>query len=958
MKYSIYLFLLLLNAAVLNAQTVQWVKKGISPGFDNGNAITCDELGSVYATGQIEYTSVFDNLSVSSYGSHDIVVVKYDNDGAIQWIHSAGGHGGDVGHGIGIDAAHNVYVAGEVEQTANYGGGITVTSAGANDIFLAKYNPSGVIQWVKRWGSTGNDKALSVAVSPAGDCFITGYFSLSVSFGGTQLNSTGSRDVFLAKVNSSGTVQWAKRAGGNGDDKAEGISLDVNGNIYLAGSYTNSASFGGTNISNSGNYSAFVAKYNSNGSIQWVKSAGACCDTTQFRAVTVDDNDNVYAAGNFQSTVNFGNNSFTSSGSKDVILVKYDSNGNLIWARQGGGSDEDIAYGIVADNINNTIYITGNVSAAGHFGSFNYTIAGFKDIFVAAYDQSGNVLWDKINGGGHRDIGSAITVDKLGYIYTTGLFNGTAYFDFYTITGYPDTPWADFYIDKLSIIPAVVPSTGSSNLSITSGACTDLNISFTPGNGVGRIVVAHASSPVNINPLNGSIYNGNPFFGNGTNLGNGNYVVYNGLGNNVTVTGLDPGVEYYFSVIEYNGAGASISYGTGTALTGSTTTPNHVINISGLQNSICAGDSLTLVASGGSSYSWSPSLGLSSDTGDVVIAKPQTTTNYTITASDLSGCIFYNGFTIEVKPVPNVSFPNLNDVCANESLFSLNTGSPAGGFYSGPGVRAGQFDPANVGAGTYTLFYTYTDNNGCSNTNSAAINVKSLPSVTITPVNNFCLNDFPVNLQGNPSGGYFWGTGVSSGKFYPSVGVGSYLISYSYTGANSCSDTTSLTAIVNPLPVINLGPDKIVCVYNSIMIDAGSGFTSYAWSNGSSQSYITLDSAGIGLGVKTVYVYVSNSDGCFNSDTIKITFDLCTGITDPGMTTHENIFPNPFENNFSLNIDEKFSYFIFDACGRLLDNEKNIHGIVTIGDNLSAGIYFLEIDFAKNKKIIPVIKSE
>ena len=200
--YLIITILLSLNSDILFSQNVQWVKKGISPGFETGNAIACDDSGNVYAAGQIEFTSVFDNHIVSSYGSHDILVVKYDRNGIIKWIHGAGGRGGDVANGMSIDASHNTYIAGEVEDIANFGSGIYLTSSGANDIFLAKYNIGGNIVWAKRWGNTGNDKALSVAVSENGDCFITGYFSETISFGGTQLSSSGGRDIFIAKINS------------------------------------------------------------------------------------------------------------------------------------------------------------------------------------------------------------------------------------------------------------------------------------------------------------------------------------------------------------------------------------------------------------------------------------------------------------------------------------------------------------------------------------------------------------------------------------------------------------------------------------------------------------------------------------------------------------------------------------------------------------------------------------
>ena len=961
--YLIITILLSLNSDILFSQNVQWVKKGISPGFETGNAIACDDSGNVYAAGQIEYTSVFDNRTVSSYGSHDILVVKYDRNGVIKWIHSAGGRGGDVANGMSIDASHNTYIAGEVEDTVNFGSGVFLISSGANDIFLAKYNIGGNIVWAKRWGNTGNDKALSVAVAENGDCFITGYFSETISIGSTQISSSGGRDIFIAKINSSGTVQWAKKAGGNGEDKGLSVSLDKTGNIYVAGSFTQSASFSGNTITNSGKNSAFLAKYNSNGSIQWAKAAGACCDTTQYRSVFVDENSNVYVAGSFKGDANFGSNHFTSSGNSDIVIAKYNTNGNLQWAKHAGGIAEDIAYGINVDTVNHIVYVTGNVNAAGSFDFFQYTISGFKDIFVVAYDYSGNVLWDKINGGSRRDIGSAITSDRQGYIYTTGVFNGTAFFDSYSITGYPDQPWADFYADKISAYPATPPTTQSSNIIITQGVCTDLNISFTPGNGRARLIVAHKFSDVNAYPVNGTIYNANSVFGNGTDLGNGNFIVYNGTGNNLTISGLAPGTTYYFAVIEYNGTGASNSYQNNLALRSNATTANYSISISGIINSICLGDSLSLQANGATNYSWSPSAGLSATTGAYVIAKPQESTNYTLTG-DVSGCRITLNFSITVNPIPDVHFSNLNAVCANDFAFPLTGGTPIGGTYNGPGVRGGQFEPTSTGAGSFTLLYIYTNSFGCSNISSSNINVKSLPEVSLSPLNALCINDAPVILNGIPSGGIYSGNGVSSGFFDPSIGTGAYVISYSVLGNNGCSNTANENVIVNSLPIINLGADTMVCSSSSILINAGTGYSTYLWSDGSTTTSIIVDSSGIGLGIKTVYVKVRSFEGCFNSDTMNVRFDLCSGINDDNILNFATIFPNPSENILFVTskTNEKIKLVnVYNTIGQRLaiNYSSKLNGeLLTVNTSLlSSGIYFLEV-FTEKKKMVTMFVKE
>ena len=251
-NYILHLFLFtalfLSNYLDINAQNVLWAKKGSSEGFENGNGITCDDSGNVYVTGQTEFSANYDSHILNSWGSHDILVAKYSTDGSISWIHNAGGRGGDVGHGIGVDSLHNTFIIGEIEDTVDFGSGISAKSNGANDIFIAKYNTVGNISWAKGFGSSGNDKGEAIVVTPSGDCYMTGYFSSGTNFDGTTLNSTGGYDIFIIKTNSSGQVQWAKKAGGEGNDRGNGIAIDALGNIYVTGTFYQSATFNNTTI--------------------------------------------------------------------------------------------------------------------------------------------------------------------------------------------------------------------------------------------------------------------------------------------------------------------------------------------------------------------------------------------------------------------------------------------------------------------------------------------------------------------------------------------------------------------------------------------------------------------------------------------------------------------------------------------------------------------------------------
>ena len=966
MKNNIVFFfilslILICSYSSIDAQNVLWAKKGISEGFENGNAIVADDSGNVYVTGQFEFVTVFDSYSLTSYGQHDIMVAKYGTDGTLKWIRQAGGPLGDIGNAIGIDAMHNVYVTGEFEDTAKFGSGTTKISSGGNDGFLAKYDANGNVVWVKDFGCpTGSDKGRGIAVSPAGDIYITGNFSSSTSFGSISLVSTGGNDVFIAKYDTDGQVQWAKKAGGTLQDRGYGIAIDDSENVFVIGTFTQSATFKNTIITNSGNNSSFLAKYNLNGQFQWVRESGACCDTTKSNGVALDENGNIYVVGYFMDKTQFDSFNFTSIGFSDIFIVKYNTYGNVLWAKQAGGTDEDGAYGLVVDTINHLLYFTGLVREQGYFDSIPFIVKGYKDIFLAAYDMNGQAVWLQTYGGYYRDAGAAVAVDSKGYIYTTGLFNDVADFGSVILTGYPNQPWSDFYVDK--ILPPVtsIPVNQATAISISSGHCSDLNISVIPGSGNKRIIIARENAEVNSFPANGNSYFADSIFGNGSHLGNGNYLIYNGTGNHVTITNLTPGKTYYFSVFEYNGIGITSNFLTSNPAIGNATAAIFPIYISSSRNSLCRGDSLVLNASGANSYSWSPSMSLHIQSDSSVNASPYSTTIYTVNGNTSDGCYADSKITITVNALPTVSFATQNSICLNNPPLSLTGGLPIGGIYSGSGVNSGQFFPSSTGSGTFLLTYTLTNENGCTNNAQTSIRVYSTPGVILSSMPTLCANESPISLSnGSPTGGIYAGTGVNGGIFYPSVGQGAYQLTYSYTNNNGCMGTSSVFVVVKAEPSINLGNDLISCAENSVILNAGSNYSQYSWSTGETTQSISTDSGGTGLGLNKISLVVKNSFGCSNSDTIQIRFDLCAGINSERFDLYNNtLFPNPFirEINFTTNIIS--TVCIYDIYGKLVQKISGVSGTILMGESLHSGIYFIEVISGTNKKMFSVIKSK
>jgi len=1013
----------------LNAQTVQWAHSATSQGYEDGNAITADDSGNVYVSGQIEYTTHFDGgMQLSSNGIHDIFVGKYSPDGTLKWVRNAGGRGGDVGYGVAVDNLHNCYATGEIEDTAQFSSTVSLVSAGGNDIFVSKYNMNGQLVWAKRFGSTESDKGYSLMTNSNGDIFLTGFYSAHIYFDNIHLTPAGLSDAYTVKMNSSGVVQWAKKGAGTDEDRGKGITFDNNGNIYVAGYFTGQATFSGTTITNNGTTGGFLVKYDPNGQLTWIKSN--CCGTSEYDGIAIDENGFVYTTGYFEGSVTIGNTTLTSSGNADILIVKYDQSGNIIWAKKAGGPYEDMANGITIDSINHMLYITGQLDDHGYFDTKYAGAAGNRDVFIAAYDLDGNCQWVKPYGGTLRDIGYGITNDPDGNILCTGIYTGNATFGSYNLAG---NLLSDYFIEKVSPAPATAPTTSATNLNISDVNCKDLYLNFTPGNGAGRIIIAHEGSPVHQTPVNGTSYVANSFFGSGDNLGSGNYVVYKGSGNSVTVSGLTEGTTYYFSVFEYNGAGNLTSYLITNPPTASKTSGTYSVNAQASSTNLCEGDTVILSASGGGTYSWSPAASLSTNSGNNILAFPVSTTTYTVTTtingcqvqdvvslsvdplpvvtlslnnsicenaspliltggsptggeysgngissgsfdaslsgagvipitylySDGNGCSNSAVSSITVNPLPIVAFSINDSVCENENPIVLSGGMPLGGVYTGNGVTSGFFDPSISGTGNIPVTYSYTDNNGCSNSETSIITINGIPLVTLSSNNSLCENSIPLVLTGgSPLGGIYTGNGVLSGTFYPGLtGNGSFPLTYTYTDSHGCSDSATTSIIVFSPPNISIGNDTSICDDNSITLNAGSGFSSYLWSDGSTLLSLTVDSSGIGTGTAEVFVIVENSSGCTNSDTVQITFSVCTGFNSETGNPAIQIYPNPFTNTFHLLLDQQADIYFYDISGKLLEERLRLNGDVDLGENLSAGMYTV-IVFQKNMKtVIRAIKN-
>lgn len=300
---------------------VVWAKQSSGPGLEAGRGITVDDNGNCFVTGYFDGNAVFDSVQLTSNGSFDVFVAKYDPYGNFLWANRAGGNSEEFGRNVGVDTNGNCYITGTFKGVAGFGNTF-LTSSGLEDIFIVSYDASGNARWANKAGGNQRDAGNGIALDADGNSFITGEFQGNVSFDSIMLSSMGSfPDIFIAKYDASGHVVWAKSAGGNANDFGKNIAIDGTGNSYITGEFESNASFGNTTLKSSGGVDVFVASFDASGNVLWAKRAGGSMEE-RAAGVATDGNGNIYISGYFLGEASFGNTTITSSGVSDIYNAK------------------------------------------------------------------------------------------------------------------------------------------------------------------------------------------------------------------------------------------------------------------------------------------------------------------------------------------------------------------------------------------------------------------------------------------------------------------------------------------------------------------------------------------------------------------------------------------------------------------------------------------------------------
>ena len=930
-------------------------------GHDGFECMAHDNNDNLFITGYTESftypvqdTDTYFQDSPGFFIGVNAVILKFDDNGNRLWATYYGGNVGEGGKSITCDNLGNIFVTGWSGSTnlprqnsgtffqGTFGGG----PPGSTDAFILKFDNNGEREWATYYGGNDRDAGNSIVCDDAGNVFITGYTrTLNPSFpllnAGTYFDNTrgGNQDAFILKFDNAGNRLWATYYGGSNDEEAYSITCDNSGNVFITGD-TRSSDFPFLNAGTycdsvfGGNRDAFISKFDNAGDLLWATYYGGSSSDQGF-TIACDNLENVFVVGPtgsddfpLQDAGTYFDD--TLRGNSDAFVLKFDNDGNCLWSTYYGGSGNEFywlsSYNNITflndpcKNINNSIVISFETTSfdittfypgCGFIGTtYAGGNMGLGDLALVQFTNSGELLWSTYIGHNQTELKSPLSADSRNNLFLGGEWisypsgaglpladpGGSAYYDA-TPNGADDS----FILKFERNIP-----TYSQSQQDPAGCLCDGSATITLNCGYPPYIYTWSNGVQSMNDSTGTH----------------------------SISGLCPG-EIYTVTVYMNCDTIQASY-----IMGGTTD----ISVSPDEN-ICIGSSTTLVASGATTYSWSPATGLSDITGAMVTASPTATTTYTLIGSDGASCSDTAYVTVTVYPLPVVNAGSNSPVCENDTI-NLTASGGISYSWTGPGNYSGNIqypvipNAAVMNDGTYTV--TVTDANGCMDSTSMNVTINLLPEVSfsVSP-ESACVPHcvlFENKTPNTSTALWQFGDGKSGyeeTKFHCYPDPGSYNVTLTINGSNGCVNTKSVPDLIhafpNPVALFSTTPPQYALVSVPVLFhNESSGTGQWLWNFGPPEEGNTsvLRDPSFAFdepGTYTVILIVSSNEGC--TDTISHTI-----IVEPDFTLY---IPNAFTpDNDGLNDlfgpqgahFDSFEMEIFNRWGESVAHPKPSHG--------------------------------
>lgn len=900
----------------------EWaVKAGGSDYADYGNNIAIDASGNTYVVGTFRGNATFGTTTLWASNT-DGFVAKLNPQGQYLWAVKTGGSTFGASYGIAVDASGNSYVTGFFQGTATFGD-TTLTSSGSSDIFIAKLNSQGQYVWAVKAGGSSGDEGLDITVDEIGNSYVTGVFAGTSYFGPTSLISSGGRDVFIAKIDSQGHYLWAVKAGGNSDDYGSNIATDALGNSFVIGSFKGDASFGLTDLTSlSESREIFISKLTPQGVFEWAVKGGGSGNNENGNHIAVDDSGNSYIRGSVYETTTFGSTTLTGGGS---FVAKLNPQGQYVWAVKAEVGSGSRGNGIAID-ISGNSYITGFVSGITTFGSTTLTGNG---AFISKLSPQGQYVWAIKTGGSSGSgscTGNGIVVDASENIYLTGVFNGTGNFGTTTLSSNPLYN-NDIFIAKLNPINGPsINSVFSSHTIISCGSTTQLQV--------------EASSSIS-----------NLFY---------SWFPENSLTGANTAT---PTTTQLTSTTTYTVLVTTPSCSATDSVT-IEVIPSFTVNALASQTSIECGSSTFLNAQlptpiSGATYLWKNDQGQTiATTQSVPNISPRSTTTYTVTVTSPNGCSFRDSVKIEVL---NNNTPPLNIsvsrpyVCENNTT-TLGVGSVTNILWN-TGATTSSITATTPGTYSVTANMNSGQYSGCLAQGSVTLE----PFATISSNGTTLCGSQPLELAasvyGNPGSiGYFWNTGATTQN-----------ISVSTSGTYSCQVvTTNCTYTASVTVTTSTGtytPQVFAKETNALtatFTNTDANAVSYSWDFGDGNTSTDEHPTHVYASAGTYTVCLTATDFCGTTGQVcdVMVVESSVDIEEAWTTKFVKLFPNPAVNEVVITSEIPLGLIeLKDLNGKVIYSSavNDPHTTIDIS-RLSMGVYIIEVSNSEKKYIERMVK--
>ncbi|WP_290841892.1 T9SS type A sorting domain-containing protein [Flavobacterium sp.] len=440
-----------------------WAKSVGAVGFDSAYDLISDASGNVYTVGSFNATVDFDPGSGTSNltqagSAPDGFIQKLDSQGNFVWAKRIGGNGGNGVFEIDFAANGDLILAGSFFGTVDFdpnAGTFNMTSIplanptfSSTDVFVVRLTADGNFVWAKKVGGNDYDEVMDMKVDANGAIFVSGFFQGTCDFDpGTSnfaLTSSGPRDAYMLKLDPDGNFIWAKRFGGASETRINAFDLDSQGNILATGNF-----FGAIDVDpsaatvtlqpspgdNFGQFSqdVLLLKLNPSGDYVWAGKIGGTM-SEGCSAIGIGADDSVFISGIFAGNSDMDPGSgqtilATNGNGGAVFLIKYNSSGQLQWAKQTGT--------VFSPSVNNLqVTVSGKILTGGNYNGnfafatgFDLPTIGNEDMFIARFDQSGTPEWVQSFGGSGEDVLQAFEYRESGIWNIAGSFNATVDFD-------------------------------------------------------------------------------------------------------------------------------------------------------------------------------------------------------------------------------------------------------------------------------------------------------------------------------------------------------------------------------------------------------------------------------------------------------------------------------------------------------------------------------------------------